>query len=119
MDISSIGAVAPSDFQQYLGGARIRIIGWKHTQKLEHKKLLPFAEILLGESHLHQEIRDTAGTINASAGDTAFTWVLGGGLDYTLSPHWLARGNLDLVRTHFVDAGQSHLRLGLGLSYVF
>jgi hypothetical protein len=108
-----------SNFQQYLAGARIRILGWKYTKKLEHKKFLPFAEILLGESHLHQEIRDTVGTINVSAGSTNFTWVLGGGLDYTMSEHWLARANADLVRTHFADAGQSHLRLGLGIVYVF
>src|SRR5262245_61430204 len=49
------GAIrSKSNYQQYLGGARVRIIGWRRMAKLEHKKFLPFAEILVGESHLHQ-----------------------------------------------------------------
>jgi hypothetical protein len=114
------GAVTiKSNLQDYLGGARVYIIGWKATKKLEKRKILPFGELLFGESRLHQELKDSLGTISLSASDHAFTWVMGGGVDYTLSARWLARGNLDLVRTHFVDSGQSRLRINIGLAYVF
>ena len=108
-----------SNEQNYLGGARVRIIGWKATRALERRKILPFAELLFGISRLHQEVVDSTGTISEDASDQAFTWVLGGGVDYTLSSRWLARGKLDLVRTHFVDAGQSRLRFSAGVAYVF
>jgi hypothetical protein len=116
----STGAISiKSNLQNYLGGARIRIIGWKPLKSLEKRKLLPFAEILFGVSRLHQQVKDTQGTISTEASDSAFTWVLGGGVDYTLTNRWLARGNLDLVRTHFVSTGQSRLRIGLGIAYQF
>jgi hypothetical protein len=116
----SVGAVSfKQNSQNYLFGGRFRIIGFKPTKVLEKKKLLPFGEVLLGWSRLHQEVRDTAGTISAEAADKAFTWVLGGGVDYTLSHDWLARGRLDFVRTHFVDQGQSRLRVNIGLAYTF
>jgi hypothetical protein len=108
-----------TNYQQFLGGGRVRIIGWKPTKKLEKKKILPFAEVLFGLSRLSQTVRDSTGTVTVSAADHAFTWALGGGVDYTLTHNWLARGNLDFVRTHFASAGQSQLRISIGLAYVF
>lgn len=108
-----------SNLQNYLGGARVRIIGWKPLKALEKRKLLPFGELLFGVSRLHQQVKDTLGTISVDASDSSFTWVLGGGVDYTLTNRWLARGNVDLVRTHFVDTGQSRLRIGIGIAYQF
>lgn len=116
----SVGAVRiKSNAQDYLGGARIRVIGWKPLKSLEKRKLLPFGQVLFGVSRLSQTVRDTQGTIEISAADKAFTWVLGGGIDYTLSNRWVARANIDFVRTHFVDEGQSRLRIGIGLGYSF
>jgi len=108
-----------SNSQQFLGGARIQIIGWKETKGLEKRKLIPFGEILLGMSRLSQTVVDTTGTISLSASDNGFTWVLGGGVDYRLSSKWVARGGLDLVRTHFVDSAQSHARVTAGIFYRF
>ena len=108
-----------SNEQNYLFGGRVRLTGWKATRGLQRKKLLPFGELLFGWSRLHQEVKDTQGTIQVSASDRAFTWVLGGGLDYRVGNHWFARGNLDFVRTHFADEGQSRARFGAGLIYVF
>src|SRR5262249_17867186 len=105
--------------QQYLGGARVNLRKWVKPKVLEKRKLIPFAEIQLGVSHLKQTITNTQGAIKTSAGDTGFTWVLGGGVDYTLNRSWKARGNIDLVRTHFADEGQSRCRIGVGLAYVF
>jgi len=45
--------------------------------------------------------------------------MIGGGADYVLSSHWAARGNLDLLRTHFANTGQSRLRFVLGIAYTF
>jgi len=108
-----------SNSQQFLGGARVQIIGWKETKGLEKRKLIPFGEILLGYSRLSQTVIDSTGTISLNASDNAFTWVLGGGVDYRLSSKWRARGTLDLERTHFVDAGQSHARVTAGIFYRF
>lgn len=118
--VPSVGAVRIStNTQNYLGGARIRLSGWKAMKSVEKHKLMPFAEVLIGWSRLHQSVADTQGAISADASDRAFTWVLGGGVDYSLSKKWVARGKLDLVRTHFVDEGQSSLKIHLGIAYLF
>ncbi len=107
-----------SDYQSYLGGGRINLRKLIKQKELEKRKLIPHAQLLFGVSHLHQKVLDAAGT-SLNASDSAFTWLLGGGIDYALSRHWVARGDLDFVRTHFVDAGQSRLKIGIGLSYKF
>jgi opacity protein-like surface antigen len=118
--LPSTGAIkTKSNEQNYLFGGRVRIRGFKPLHTLEKRKLLPFGEVLFGWSRLHQEIKDTAGTISAEAADRAFTWAFGGGVDYTLSAKWVARGKVDFVRTHFADEGQSRLRLNIGLAYRF
>lgn len=118
--LPSTGAITfKSNEQNYLVGGRVRILGFKPLKTLEKRKILPFGEILFGTSRLHQEVKDTAGTISAEASDRAFTWAFGGGVDYTLSAKWVARGRVDFVRTHFADEGQSRLRLNLGLAYRF
>lgn len=54
-----------------------------------------------------------------SASDSAFSWMLGGGLEYLLNPHWSGRANLEFLRTHLANEGQSRLRLVLGVTYTF
>jgi hypothetical protein len=109
-----------SNEQNYLGGGRIRIIGWKAMKTLEKRKILPYAEILMGVSRLNQKITNVlTSTQSFDATDQAFTYVLGGGVDYTLTRGWMARGSVDLVRTHFVDSGQSRVRVHVGLGYIF
>jgi opacity protein-like surface antigen len=101
--------------QNFLGGGRFYILGWKPA--IGKHQLLPYAELLFGLSRTSQNVQTFRGSVSSS--DNAFTWVLGGGVDYSLAPKWMARGSLDLVRTHFADAGQSHWRLGLGFAHVF
>jgi hypothetical protein len=109
-----------SNEQNYLGGARVRIIGWKAMKTLEKRKILPYAEVLMGVSRLNQKITNVlTSTQSFDATDQAFTYVLGGGVDYTLTRSWMARGSVDLVRTHFVDTGQSRVRVHVGLAYIF
>jgi hypothetical protein len=118
--VPSVGALRiHTNLQNYLGGARVSILGWKAMKPIEKHKLRPFGEVLVGVSRLSQTVNDVQGTISASAADQAFTWVLGGGLDYTLNKNWVARSNIDLIRTHFVDSGQSGLRIHLGIAYLF
>ena len=116
-DLSQVtGAISTkSNFQSYLGGGRVRF----RSHRIEEKELLPFLELQLGESRLHQSLTSAQGNINTADSDTAFTYVLGGGVDYPITPHWLARGNLDLVRTHFVNSGQSHARFNIGIVRLF
>ena len=100
--------------QDALFGPRI-FFATKWTDKY---KLNPFGELQLGVSHLNQKV--TSQTMpSVSGSDSAFSWMLGGGADYRLSSHFSARGNLDFLRTHLFNQGQSHLRLVLGIDYSF
>ncbi len=87
------------------------------TQWTDKHKVNPFGEGQFGMSHLSQDLTQTSGSTSAS--DTAFAWLLGGGAEYLFSPHWSARANLDFMRTHLSNEGQSRLRLLVGIVYTF
>jgi long-subunit fatty acid transport protein len=112
---TSVGAIAVnSHYQQFVIGPRIFFT----TDWTDRHRLNPFGEAQFGFSHLAQTVKqDDLPRVGAS--DTAFTWLLGGGAEYLITPHWSARGNLDFDRTHFANAGQSRLRLVLGVAYTF
>jgi opacity protein-like surface antigen len=126
-EFTSVGAiVAQSHLQDFLVGPRfyfpVYTINDTGTSKRNrnHKvyRLYPFAEAQFGVSHLHQSIQE--GVLPpATNSDSAFSWMLGGGVDYPLTDHWSARGNLDLLRTHLNASAQSRLRLGIGIAYTF
>jgi opacity protein-like surface antigen len=100
--------------QDWLFGPRIFFL----SRQIEKRRLYLFGEAQFGWSHLSTEISaPTFATISNT--DTAFSWMLGGGADYVVSRHWSVRGKLDFLRTHFANAGQSRLRLGVGVSYTF
>jgi hypothetical protein len=88
------------------------------TKWTDKYKLTPFGELQFGVSHLNQKVT-TQTMPSVSGSDTAFSWMLGGGVDYRLSPHWSARGNLDFLRTSLFNEHQNHLRFVLGLDYSF
>jgi opacity protein-like surface antigen len=112
---TEIGGIATnSHLQSFLTGPRVAF----KTDWTDQHKLLPFAEAEFGVSHLNQKITQV-GQPTISASDTGFSWMLGGGVDYLFSPHWSARGNLDFLRTHLANQGQSRLRLVLGIRYIF
>src|SRR5262245_22445621 len=112
---TDVGAIAVnSHLQNVLFGPRI-FFATKWTDKY---RLSPFGEAQFGVSHLNQKVTQQDQP-SVSASDTAFSWLLGGGVDYRLSSHFSARGNLDFLRTHFANQGQSHLRLVLGIDYTF
>lgn len=114
-ELTSIGEVSiKNHLQNFLVGPRIFFA----TKRIKKYKFDPFAEVQFGGSHLNTKIQQV-GVPSLSASDSAFTWMLGGGGEYNLDSHWSARVNLDLLRTHFSDAGQSRLRFLVGVAYKF
>jgi hypothetical protein len=114
-EFTSVGAISSkSHLQNFLVGPRVYL----RTRNVDKYAITPFADAQFGLSHLNSTIQEGAAT-PFSASDTAFTWMLGGGADYVLNPHWTARGQLDLLRTHLNAEGQSRLRVGIGIAYSF
>jgi hypothetical protein len=114
--LTSAGLITTNNkMQDYLIGPRV----FFHSKEVKVLHTLhPFAEVQFGASHLSNTLRQVGG-ISASATDNAGSWLLGGGGDVLLSPHWAGRINLGLLRTHFADSGQSRLRLSMGVAYTF
>ena len=104
-----------SHLQSALFGPRI-FFSTKWTDK---HKLNPFGEAEFGISHLNQTVTQQIPTTSVSASDTAFSWMLGGGVDYKFTSHFSGRANFDLLRTHLSNQGQSRFRLLLGIAYTF
>lgn len=114
-EFTSVGAIASkSHLQNFLIGPRFYF-----GERTIHKySIRPFAEVQFGISHLKSTIQEGIQP-SITNSDSAFSWVLGGGADYQVNSHWVARANLDLLRTHLNSAGQSRLRLVLGVAYTF
>jgi hypothetical protein len=117
-EFTTVGAiVSQSHLQDFLIGPRYYFSSQK-VGKNGKRLLMPFAEAQFGVSHLNQSIQEGIAPA-VSASDSAFSWMLGGGVDYSLGPHWVARGSLDLLRTHLNADAQSRLRIGIGIAYTF
>jgi opacity protein-like surface antigen len=94
------GLSANTDIYSFLFGPRVSVsVG----------KVRPFAEALLGASHL---IASSSGISNS---DTSFAYALGGGLDYHLIPliSWRVQG--DFLQTRFFSNTQDNVRISTGL----
>jgi hypothetical protein len=112
---TQVGAIATkSHLQSFVVGPRVFFT----TSWTDKHKLNPFGEAQFGVSHLSQDVTQV-GQPTLSASDSGFTWMLGGGADYLFTPHWSGRANLDFLRTHLSNEGQSRLRLVLGIRYTF
>jgi outer membrane protein OmpA-like peptidoglycan-associated protein len=119
-ELTSTGIIiSKSHLQDFVIGPRIFFPGVFESKDKHLARLLPFGEAQFGVSHLSSSIENPVAMINQSASDNAFTWLLGGGVDYRFSGHWYGRAKLDLERTHFSDTGQSRLRFVLGVVYTF
>jgi hypothetical protein len=117
-ELTPTGVVSSkSHLQDWLFGPRISFPGLIKTGNKRVAQLLPYGEAEFGVSHLKSSIKQTATDFSQSTSDTAFSWMLGGGADYRLFPHWVGRLKLGLLRTHFAETGQSRLRLSLGVAY--
>ena len=119
-DLTASGIIiSKSHLQNFLLGPRISFPGLLKDKKTFLPRLWPFAEIEIGSSHLNSSLESPSQNLSQSASDNGFTWMLGGGADYRLSPHWVSRFKVDFLRTHFADTGQSRLRVGIGIAYTF
>src|SRR6476469_842341 len=119
-ELTQTGAViTKSHLQNFIGGPRISFPGTLKVKESHLARLWPFVEVQVGLSHLSSSIEAPTTGGSQSASDNAFSWLLGGGADYRLSPHWVGRFNVDFLRTHFADSGQSRIRLGIGIAYTF
>jgi len=103
-----------SHLQSVLLGPRI----FFSTSGTEKHKLNLFGEAEFGVSHLSQKITQV-NMPTLSASDSAFSWMIGGGGDYLITPHWSGRARLDFLRTHLANEGQSRARLVLAITYTF
>ena len=112
--LTPVGQIAiKSHLQNYLFGPRIAFA----KKKIKSYEFMPFGEFQLGGTYLHSAVQQTSTGIKQTASDNAFSWMLGGGADYVFSDHWTARANLDFLRTHLANSGQSQLRLVIGVAY--
>jgi opacity protein-like surface antigen len=112
--LTPVGQIAiKSHLQNYLFGPRIAFA----KKKIKTYEFVPFGEFQIGGTNLHSEVQQTSTGIRQTASDNAFSWMLGGGADYVFSDHWTARANLDFLRTHLANSGQSQLRLVIGVAY--
>ena len=112
--LTPVGQIAiKSHLQNYLFGPRIAFA----KKKIKNYEFVPFGEFQIGGTHLRSEVQQTSTGIKQTASDNAFSWMLGGGADYVFSDHWTARANLDFLRTHLANSGQSQLRLVIGVAY--
>jgi len=115
-EFTTVGAIASkSHMQDFLVGPRVYFRSYDIDR---HNRIIPFADARFGVSHLHQQVQEqtTPAAINQ---DSAFSWMLGGGVDYPINPHLVARGELALLRTHLNAEPQSHARLGITIVYSF
>lgn len=121
-DHSTFGALAltsagltfvNSHFSSVLTGPRVFLPGLLHGHgNVKGHLLHPFIDLAFGEARLRQTVTAAnLGTLNAS--DTAFAWGFGGGGDFRVYPHFAVRPFLGFLRTHFVQSGQSRVRLGV------
>jgi hypothetical protein len=115
-EFTSVGAiVSKAHLQNFLIGPRFYLSDYKVGKSHFIK---PFGEVQFGVSHLRSRVGEGT-TIGVFNSDSAFSWMLGGGVDYPITPHWTARGNLDLLRTHLNANAQSRARLVLGIAYTW
>lgn len=114
LSLTSVGTTAiKNHYQDWLIGPRI----FFPPKSIKKYKFDPFAELKFGGAHLRERVEQGGGSVSAS--DNSFAWAVGGGGDYQFNSQWFGRVNLDFLRTHFVNAGQSRLRFVIGVGYTF
>jgi opacity protein-like surface antigen len=90
----------------YLFGPRITYHG-------SNAKFAPYFQTLMGGVH---DSASATGFPTATA--NAFGWTLGGGVDYSLNPHWSLRAfQFEYFLTRFGGQSQNNLRIQAGLVY--
>lgn len=102
-----LGLDFDANTQHYLFGPRL------YFPLGERENVTPFGHLLLGGSHTS----GSSTAIGVDDSDSAFTWGLGGGVDFRLAEKWAVRGQFDWLRTDFFDNNQNDPRFGFGIVY--
>jgi opacity protein-like surface antigen len=81
---------------------------------LRRGRFAPFARLLVGDSHVSPQSFDGS-SFNFFRSNNAFSFVVGGGLDYAVTRHIAIRGQADLLYAKFTpigggDPGASYIR---------
>jgi len=92
----------------FLGGGKVDF-------NTHSEKFVPWVHLLLGVGHTGFDTNIPG----ANNSDTSFTWALGGGLDYNITPSVAARGKADIYHTSYFGEGDAHAKWGLGILYRF
>jgi hypothetical protein len=105
-----------------VNGTKTRIYNYLFGPRLyplKHRRISPFAEYLLGRSHLHitGPVVPPLPAVNLSG--SGFTWGVGGGADVTLTHRFAVRGEADFVRTNLFGGNpkQNNGRISVALLY--
>lgn len=75
----------------------------------------PFAHFLFGGSHLSEKVNLV--DVQASASDTGFAVLFGGGVDIPTGEHWSVRPQADFLGSHFSGGWSKGFRLSAGVVY--
>jgi opacity protein-like surface antigen len=67
----------------------------------------------------HATASTSVAGVTASASDTAFATLLGGGVEWKIARQWAIRPSLDYVLTRHAATSQNDIRLGVGIAYAF
>jgi hypothetical protein len=100
-----------------LAGARIDPLGYR--------KLTPFGHILVGEGFYTHSVPTVGGLAGNTVMENTLVWEGGGGLEYSLSPHWGVRViQVDFGPANYVPAtstftNRDSLRFSFGFTYRF
>ena len=92
---------------------------WGPSLVIPLGRATPFFQVLIGVAHAKAVMFDT------SSRQTEFTWALGGGFDYRLTPHFAFRPlELEFLRTHFFafednELAQNDFRASTGIVFRF
>ncbi|HVZ60014.1 MAG TPA: porin family protein [Terriglobales bacterium] len=109
---SVLGIGFKSSLHSFLFGPRV------YVPLRDNPKIMPFGHLLLGASRVHNEINNPLVGVNQT--DSAFSWALGGGLDYQFRERFRVRIiQIDLLRTNSFNTGDNRARIGAGLVYQF
>jgi hypothetical protein len=110
---STGAALVNSHLQELLTGPRYFLPGaFKGHGHVQGHLMIPWVSAGFGEARLHTDLRQV-NIAAVQAADTAFAWMIGGGADFRVYPHFAIRGDLGFLRTHFANGGQGRVRLGL------
>lgn len=84
-------------------------------------KLTPFAHVLFGEAFYRASYPAYGGFPAQVTSDSKFSWEVGGGLDWTHSPHWSFRLiQFDYAETKFLGKqSETNYRASIGVVYRF